>query len=131
MFWNRNEGAVRVRRARVFFLFFGALGLLLAGCATFTQGTRQVVSIETDPPGAEVYRGGELLGTTPLEHAFSRKVAHRLVIRKEGYEDEEVLLYTVDNEAADQFIRFSVEQRRGSYQSLEPEEVSLTLTPNP
>lgn len=105
--------------------------LVVSGCASVRQGSTQVVPIVTDPPGAEVYRRGELLGETPLEHAFSRRVAHRLLIQKEGFITEEVFLYTVPNEGETQFFRFSWEQRRGSYQDLSPDEVELTLRPLP
>ncbi|MCH8539182.1 MAG: PEGA domain-containing protein [Opitutales bacterium] len=106
-----------------------ALGLLLTGCATVQRGTTQTVSVESSPSGAEVFAGSEKLGTTPLEHDFERRTAHRVRIVKEGYEPHEVLLRTVENEAADQFIRFSFEERRGSYLSLEPEEISVELRP--
>ncbi|MCH8475572.1 MAG: PEGA domain-containing protein [Opitutales bacterium] len=106
-----------------------ALGVLLAGCATVQKGTTQTVPIESSPAGAEVFAGSEKLGTTPLEHDFERRTAHRVRIVKEGYEPHEVLLRTVENEAADQLIRFSFEERRGSYLSLEPEEISVELRP--
>ena len=111
------------------FSCFLTLGMLAGGCATVQKGTTQSVPIESSPSGAEVFIRGEMVGTTPMEYSFNRRSAHRVRIAKEGYESEEVLLQTVENEAADQFIRFSFEERRGSYLSLEPEEISVDLRP--
>ena len=128
---------MRIFSIKGFFRHLFVLALLLvgsalgSGCASLTKGSRQVVPITTDPSGAEVVHRGKVLGETPLEHAFPRRTAHRLVIRKEGYVTEEVFLYTVPNEAETQFVRFSWEQRRGSYQDLAPAEVDLTLRPFP
>lgn len=115
------------------FLFLGCailfLGVLSSGCASVQKGTTQTVPIDSNPAGAEVFAGGEKIGTTPMEHDFERRTAHRVRISKEGYETREVLLHTVENEAAGQFIRFSFEERRGSYLSLEPEAISVDLRP--
>lgn len=72
----------------LFFLF------LSAGCATLFAERQDTITIKTEPEGAEVYLGVDLLGTTPLIHTFKRSTfEHKnLSIRKEGYKTREMLL---------------------------------------
>jgi hypothetical protein len=47
-----------------------ALALLLAAflqaCNTPVKGPKRIISIDSDPPGADVYASGQAIGTTPL-----------------------------------------------------------------
>ena len=55
------------------------------------------VSLDSDPPGAEVLEGGAVLGRTPLRDTWTGArgnpdAAHTLVFRQEGFEDHQVTL---------------------------------------
>ena len=52
------------------------------------------ITIVTNPDGADAYSGANLLGKTPLTHAFKRETFERktLTIRKEGYKNQEILI---------------------------------------
>ena len=61
----------------VFLILFVALQL--CGCV------RRIVTIESQPPGAEVYFDRKLVGCTPYSHEFLYYGTHRLELVKEGY----------------------------------------------
>jgi hypothetical protein len=56
------------------------LAALNAGCVT-----RRYV-ITSDPPGANVYRNGQLIGATPVEEQFVYYGKYHFVLVKDGYE---------------------------------------------
>ena len=45
----------------------------MVGCATIANGTSQRIEVLSEPPGAEVFVAGELVGTTPTEIVMSRR----------------------------------------------------------
>ena len=56
-------------------------------CATILVGTKQVVPVNTDPSGAEVYDSGSgLTSVTPVDITMSKRSSHTLIIEKESYE---------------------------------------------
>jgi len=74
------------------------LWVMLAGVLTlavlFLSGCTTSYRITTDPSGAKVIVDGELMGTTPCTFSLSDPVDVMMVIRKEGYEEIQELLYT-------------------------------------
>lgn len=68
--------------------------LLASGCATIFAPGYDDITIESNPPGAEVYVGTEVIGTTPFTKRFDRKTfAHvQITLRKEDYKPETVPL---------------------------------------
>jgi hypothetical protein len=68
--------------------------LLLSGCATMFAPDSDTITIKTEPAGADVYDGANLLGKTPFTHSFKRVALERkiLLIKKEGYVSEELNL---------------------------------------
>jgi hypothetical protein len=68
------------------------LGLVffLAGCAHY-----QLVGVQSQPPGAEVYLDKQLVGRTPLELRIGRSQAHAVYVKREGYRPELVVLELV------------------------------------
>lgn len=81
-----------MRRVTLLLSFF--VLLLSTGCATMFAKREDTVTFKTEPPGAEVYLGVDLLGTTPLTYTFRRSTFEQknLSIRKEGYKTREMLL---------------------------------------
>jgi hypothetical protein len=67
--------------------------LLLVSCATLAHGRFQEVEITSEPSGALVFRGHDLLGVTPMRGRFARRES-RLVLRleKQGYQPASVPL---------------------------------------
>jgi len=52
----------------------------------------QFVGVETDPPGAQIYLDGHLVGRTPMQLEVSRDAAHMVYLKREGYRPEPVAL---------------------------------------
>jgi len=52
----------------------------LSGCV------EQILTVQTDPPGATVSMNDQLLGSTPLDKDFTWYGDYQVEIRKEGYE---------------------------------------------
>lgn len=63
------------------------------GCATIAHGTRQTVTITSEPSSAKVFVNGTLAGTTPLRLDLKRR-DKKTVLRMEieGFLTKEVLL---------------------------------------
>ncbi|MEK7350866.1 MAG: PEGA domain-containing protein [Nitrospirota bacterium] len=87
-----------VRRMRGV-LCLTVLGILFAGCTkvVFTGSKGELdqrLRITSDPPGAEVFlMGSILLGETPLlDVKIERTQNTFLILKKEGYEDQNLLL---------------------------------------
>ncbi|KKM13577.1 hypothetical protein LCGC14_1714760 [marine sediment metagenome] len=60
--------------------------LLSCGCGVLIHGTRQEVSITSQPTGATVLINNEFKGTTPLTINLKRKTKeYKVVIQKNGF----------------------------------------------
>jgi len=69
-----------------------ALFFLLAGCATMINGSKQTVTLMSEPPGATVTVGGEFTTRTPAALPLTRGKDYQVLFQKEGYKDQTVLL---------------------------------------
>lgn len=70
-------------------------GCGLIGCGTL-MGSKQQVSVDSNPPNAEIINEGRVVDKTPggLILDTNDPSTHRIVIRKKGYKEEEVNLST-------------------------------------
>jgi len=55
---------------------------LLTGCVTRSY------TIESEPPGADVYLGGEHLGKTPVKKEFTFYGTREVILRKDGFAEK-------------------------------------------
>ena len=58
--------------------------LNLTGCSIF-GGNSQPLTVNSDPPGANVLINGTLAGTTPLQHQVPRRGDLTVEVQKAGY----------------------------------------------
>ena len=58
--------------------------LNLTACSIF-GGSSQSLTVNSDPPGANVLINGTLAGTTPLQHQVSRRGDLTVEVQKTGY----------------------------------------------
>jgi len=61
---------------------------LSSGCATIVKGNRQLVTINSTPPGAKVKIDG-LKGTAPYSASLSRGQDYVVTVSKDGYNTEQ------------------------------------------
>jgi hypothetical protein len=71
--------------------------MVTSGCATIIDGSSQPVTLNSSPSGARIYVNGMELGTTPLTMAVKRSKTTMLLAKKNGYEDQSLLLQTKVN----------------------------------
>jgi hypothetical protein len=73
------------------------LSIFFGGCASMYAPDIDTIRINTNPEGADVYSGADLLGKTPLAYSFKRATfqKRRLSIRKEGYKRQDLVLGTI------------------------------------
>ena len=104
------------------------------GCASIVHGTRQEVSISSNPSEAMV-SDGEVTIKTPGKINLKRNKDHILTITKPGYETESVRIVRVisgalaGNILAGGVIGWGVDAVSGAQWRLEPETVAITLRP--
>lgn len=107
-----------------------------AGCASIVHGTRQDVTIETDPPGATVIsRRLPSQTVTPADLTLKRKYEYEFQIEKPGYKTEYVLVeknisgWFWGNLLFGGIIGIIVDMNNGAGYKLEPEDVFIKLQP--
>ena len=77
----------------------------------------QNVGVESDPPGAQIYLDGQLVGQTPATLEVGRDTAHTVYLKRDGYRPELVVL---ERHEANDGIDF-----------LTPADVAKRLSPGP
>jgi len=102
-----------------------ALGLSLAGCAT--GGMKQDIDVRSQPSGATVTVNGEQVATTPATLALGRGSNHQVVISKEHFDPETIVVAPRPNEKP--FVRFGILDDLGYYNQLAPDPVEVSLRP--
>lgn len=72
--------------------------LFTGGCATIINGTSQKVQVSSEPAGATVQIDEKASYTTPVRIRLERKLDHKLVFTKEGYESQSLKMTHVLSE---------------------------------
>jgi len=73
------------------------LAMVSSGCATILDGSSQPVNFNSSPNGARIYVNGVEVGTTPLNMLVKRSKNTTILAKKNGYEDQQLLLQTKTN----------------------------------
>lgn len=73
------------------------LAMVFSGCATIIDGSSQPVTFNSSPNGARIYANGMELGTTPLTMPVKRSKTTMILAKKNGYEDQQLVLQTKIN----------------------------------
>ena len=73
------------------------LVMVSSGCATIIDGSSQPVTFNSSPNGARIYVNGMEIGTTPLIMPVKRSKTTTILAKKNGYEDQQLLLQTKVN----------------------------------
>lgn len=76
--------------------------LILSSCGTLFSPSMDEINITSMPEGASVYRGSELIGTTPFKKSFTRDTFSNISLKvmKEGFESKEVRVQKTLNKVA-------------------------------
>lgn len=75
-------------------ILLGSIALFASGCATLISGTKQKMSVISDPPRAEVFLDGESVGMTPLVLKVEKNAFDTISVEKNGYQPQTKELFT-------------------------------------
>lgn len=125
-----RTGARKVKRK---LLVPAAVLVLAQGCATIMQGSKEQVSISSNPTGAAVFVDGQQLGVTPMVAQLARKGNHIVSIQLDGYKPYEIALnksvsgWVAGNLVFGGIPGLVVDAITGGMYKLSPTQVSATL----
>ncbi len=98
------------------------LGVTVVLCCALGCAAVQFVGVESDPPGAQIYLDGKLVGKTPAKLRVSREKDHMVYLKREGYRPEPVVLEKHEaNDGLDYLTPADVVKRLAPGQSSDPE----------
>ena len=64
-----------------------SLPVVLSGCAAVLGTKQKDFSLNSAPPGADVYLNGNRLGQTPVRVKLSNQATHTFVFKREGFRE--------------------------------------------
>jgi len=110
---------------------------ILSGCATILDGEKQLVSFSSSPNGVQIHMDGAALGVTPFSKEIERGKDKVIVAKKEGYEDQVLVLSTGTNPKIffnGLLVYLSLtggttDYLSGSYIEYSPNSYHITMTP--
>lgn len=73
------------------------LAMVSSGCATILDGSSQPVAFDSSPLGARIFVNGAEVGRTPLSMMMRRSKTTMILAKKDGYEDQQLVLQTTTN----------------------------------
>lgn len=79
----RTKGMKQLRIVFCVFLMFAFL--FMTGFASIFKGTKQTLTFNSEPDGAQVIIDGKPLGVTPLSISLKKNKFDVVMIQKEGY----------------------------------------------
>jgi len=112
--------------------------LIIVSCASIVSGTKQEVSISSDPPEAAIKilgTGGEEVytGITPAAVKLKRKSEYDVFISLDGYKEEKIHIskgfngWYLGNIICGGIIGLIIDASNGAINKLEPDVISVSL----
>ncbi len=124
-----------MRRGLSLFLVPAVASILLYGCATIMNRTKQTVFLQSDPPGATAIIDSATRVQTPASVKLKRGKDHTITFEKLGYETANVLIdhemsgWVWGNILIGGLIGLVIDFGSGGAYKLDPDTVSVTLKP--
>ncbi len=116
------------------------LPFLFVSCATITRGVHDKLSVQSQPPGAQVTLSTGEKGVTPAKFIKSRRESLSVTVSKPGYISQTIRVESkasatggaamAGNAVAGGLIGLAVDAGSGAMFSLYPNPVSVQLVPN-
>ncbi len=107
-----------------------AAAVLLTGCATIFNGTRQEISVTSEPPGASVFVNNVSFGQTPTVIDLKRSEKYTVLLELHGFKPFEMTFGRKLNTffyVNIPVVGWAVDALSGSMYKLTPEEVKAVL----
>lgn len=107
----------------------GCVLITASGCAVFTKGRTQSVTVRSNPAGATALINGEEVGKTPLRVTLKRASSYNIELRKPGFENAPTVILPVENEYSKRFLRWGIDYDLGAMTDLTPGDLVVDLRP--
>jgi hypothetical protein len=65
--------------------------LSVASCSSIINGSKQQITVNSEPPDAEIMLNGSFAGRTPAQFEVKRGKNHMIEIKKEGFQTARVM----------------------------------------
>lgn len=110
------------------------MAAVASGCATIFTGTTNQVSINSDPPGAEVIVNGRM-GVTPLTLDLPKGKTYTVTFSKPGYYQRTAVIGTkfqalfLGNLICTGLIGMIIDIATGAWMDLDPRTINVKLEP--
>ncbi|AHF91496.1 hypothetical protein OPIT5_15975 [Opitutaceae bacterium TAV5] len=104
--------------------------VVITGCAIFTKGRTQEVTVQTIPAGATALINGEVVGQTPFRVRLPRSDVYRIDFQKPGYVAQDALLLPMPNEYENNYLRWGIDYDLGAMTDLTPDHLVVNLRPD-
>jgi hypothetical protein len=111
-------------------LFFA---ISIASCSTVINGSKQGVTINSTPDGADIWIDGTKVGVTPAQVKLKRGKEHIIEVKKTGYQtarvttDQSITGWFWGNLLCGGVVGFAVDLITGAAFDVDPETVSVQL----
>lgn len=77
------------------------IAMMCSGCATLFSPSHDPVSINSIPPGANIFLDGQRVGKTPMTLQVKRQLTPpRLELKQDGYQSQGIILQNTFNTVA-------------------------------
>ncbi|MER3552983.1 MAG: hypothetical protein C4331_01135, partial [Meiothermus sp.] len=105
---------------------------LLSGCALLFKGDSQVVPLNSDPSGAEVFLDGQRIGVTPVQIPLKTNKSYTLTFRKDGQERTVILQNQIGAlwvvlDVVSGLVPLIIDAATGAWYKLNPGQVNVVL----
>jgi len=94
-----------------------------------TKGSTQMVVVRSVPEGATALVNGIEVGKTPFKIKLKRTNAATIELRKEGFENSDIVVMPVGNEYEKRFLRWGIDYDLGAMTDLTPSDINVGLHP--
>lgn len=102
---------------------------VLSGCAVFSKGRSQMVTVRSVPSGATASINGVAVGQTPFKVDLPRGDVYRIDLQREGFDSKSALILPVPNEYEERYLRWGIDYALGAMTDLSPNELTVNLRP--
>ncbi|MFI5152570.1 MAG: PEGA domain-containing protein [Chitinophagales bacterium] len=126
-----------MRKSVTQFVVLALISMIFTQCATIISGSRQIISIESEPKKAKLLIDGIDVGYTPYATKLARRSTHQIELQLEGYETYHMKItktvngWIFGNILIGGLVGIAIDGATGSMFSLRPSDVYAQMNANP
>jgi hypothetical protein len=126
-----------MRKSVTQFVVLAVISMSFTQCATIISGSKQIISIESEPKKAKLLVDGVGIGYTPFATKLARRSTHQIELQMEGYETYHMKItktvngWVFGNILIGGLIGIAIDGATGSMFSLRPSDVYGQMSADP